>query len=182
MTKYAWITAVVLAIGCKSESSSPAPAQAPTPSPIPAPAPAPKPQGVVVAVEARAAAAIQSYFEILAAFTAAFNSGDGCDDKRQRVTAMLAGATEKRDVVVALFRDPEVVKRAGPTMVRPSEDDPNYDVRMHALGIGIEGANASCGLDGNLNELLLPIWEAAHAAGWQYDDKQREKELLENKQ
>jgi hypothetical protein len=181
MTKYVWIAAVILAIGCKSESSPPAPSQAPTPAPIPAPTPAPKPPSVGVAVEERAATAIKNYFEILAAFTTAFNAGDECEDKRKRVTAMFADATAKRDDVVALFRDPEVVKRAGPTMVRPSEDDPNYDVRMHAFGPFVEGTRASCDLEGDFNTFLAPIWSAATDAGWEYDDKQREKEILENK-
>ncbi|HEY5922718.1 MAG TPA: hypothetical protein VIV11_13655 [Kofleriaceae bacterium] len=184
MTKHAWIVAVVFAIGCKSKSESPPPPPSPSPTPATAPPTTPlKPAPIVAgAVEDRAAAAIKGYFEILAAFTKAFKDGSECDDKRQRVTATLADATKKRDEVVALFRDLEVAKRAGPTMVRPSEDDPNYDVRMHAFAIGIDGTKASCNLDADLNTFLEPIWKAAHDAGWKYDPEERQRELLKNKQ
>jgi hypothetical protein len=173
MTKYGWIVVVVLAIGCKGKSESESPPRSPSPSPAPAPI-------VAASVEDRAAAAIKGYFEILAAFTTAFNDGSECDDKRKRVTAMFADATKKRDDVAALFRDLEVVKRAGPTMVRPSENDPNYDVRMHAFGIFVDGTRAACELEGDFNTFLLPIWQAAHDVGWEYDAEQRQKELLEN--
>jgi hypothetical protein len=182
MTRYTWIVALVIATGCKTKRDAPprdpevAEGDPATPAPTPKPAPI-----VVITVEQRAAAAIDGYFDILAAFTRAFNDGSSCDDKRRRVTAALADATTKRDDIVALFRDLDVVKRAGPTMIRPSEDDPNYDVRMNAFAIGIEGTHASCSLDADLNTFLDPIWRAANGVGWEYDPEQRQRELLETK-
>lgn len=163
MMKHVWV-AGLLAIGC---DSAPEP-QNRVPERVPA-----RPRQPPSAAD-RAATAIRSYFEILAAFTKAFDEGTGCDDKRQRVAAMFTAATKKRDIIVALFRDRDVVTLAGPPMTRPSEDDPSYEVRMRAFGIFIEGHKMSCELEADFFNFLQPIWQAAHEVGWRYDQDQQE--------